>query len=187
MTKTRCTWNHLVILLFFRDIIGRQNSIKFAEMEYRFDADFTRGGWKIVTYSWAVGSKNWGSDSVVDFEHVLENSGGMRTWIFDQPMRAQGLSAPLVHCSAWRLVRGSRTARLFETVDCVLWCWRLESILGRDIFLLFFFLTSDLSLLLCLSAHPPPPVAGPSHHHAQLRQGRPLPDLARPPPPPPEP
>ena len=110
-----------------------------------------------------------------------------RTWIFHQPTRAQGLSAPLVHCSVWRLVRGSRTARLFETVDCVLWCWRLESILGRDIFLLFFFLTSDLSLLLCLSAHPPPPVAGPSHHHAQLRQGRPLPDLARLPPPPPEP
>ena len=92
-----------------------------------------------------------------------------RTWIFHQPTRAQGLSAPLVHCSAWRLVRGSRTARLFETVDCVLWCWRPESILGRDIFLLFFFLTSDLSLLLCLSAHPPPPVAGPSHHRAQLR------------------
>ncbi|KAG2604078.1 uncharacterized protein LOC120670242 isoform X2 [Panicum virgatum] len=76
---------------FTPDIIGRQNSIKFAEMEYRFDADFTRGGWKIVTYSWAVGSKNWGLDSVVDFEHVLENSGGMLSLLCQD--RSKGVEA----------------------------------------------------------------------------------------------
>ena len=67
--------------------------MKFAEMEYRCDADFTCGGWKIVTYrySWAVGSKNWGSDSVVDFEHVLENSGGMLSLLCQD--RSKGVEA----------------------------------------------------------------------------------------------
>ena len=67
--------------------------MKFAEMEYRCDADFTCGGWKIVTYrySWAVGSKNWGLDSVVDFEHVLENSGGMLSLLCQD--RSKGVEA----------------------------------------------------------------------------------------------
>nr|XP_034591614.1 uncharacterized protein LOC117853332 [Setaria viridis]XP_034591615.1 uncharacterized protein LOC117853332 [Setaria viridis] len=62
---------------FYRDAIGRQNSIKFVEMEYRFGADSALAGWKAVTYSWAIGSKNWCTDSMDDIEDVLKCSGGM--------------------------------------------------------------------------------------------------------------
>ncbi|KAF8662125.1 hypothetical protein HU200_056318 [Digitaria exilis] len=62
---------------FFRDAIGRANSVQFVEMDYRYGANFTPDGWKAVTYSWRLGSKNWRVDSVVDSEEVLENSGGM--------------------------------------------------------------------------------------------------------------
>ncbi|GJN29710.1 hypothetical protein PR202_gb17961 [Eleusine coracana subsp. coracana] len=64
---------------FFRDVIGKQGSIKFVEMEYRYDPDFVPCGWKAVTRSWTVGSseEGWRTDSVVDFTDVLENSAGM--------------------------------------------------------------------------------------------------------------
>ncbi|KAF8732796.1 hypothetical protein HU200_015135 [Digitaria exilis] len=61
---------------FFRDAIGRANSVRFVEMDYRYGACFTPDGWRAVTYSWGLGSKKWCVDSVVDFEDVLENSGG---------------------------------------------------------------------------------------------------------------
>ncbi|CAL5045628.1 unnamed protein product [Urochloa decumbens] len=62
---------------FFRDTIGRQNAIKFVEMDYRYGGDYALLGWKAVTFSWTIGSKNCCTGSVVDLEDVLENSESM--------------------------------------------------------------------------------------------------------------